>query len=185
MFDYVIVGGGSAGCVLAARLAEDPGTRVLLLEAGPSPDDVDEIHVPAAYNRLFRTKYDWNYVTLPQERADARPVYWPRGRVLGGSSAMNAMIYIRGNRLDYDAWRDDFGCTGWGFREMAPYFLRAEDNARGAERLSRHGRAAVRSGSAPQVRTRAALHRGGHPARCRGQRRLQRGRSRTAWASTR
>ena len=120
MFDYVIVGGGSAGCVLAARLAEDPGTRVLLLEAGPAPDDVDEIHVPAAYNRLFRTKYDWNYVTLPQERADARPVYWPRGRVLGGSSAMNAMIYIRGNRLDYDAWRDDFGCTGWGFAEMAP-----------------------------------------------------------------
>jgi choline dehydrogenase len=132
VFDYVIVGGGSAGCVLAARLAEDPGTRVLLLEAGPSPDDVDEIHIPAAYNRLFRTKYDWNYVTLPQERADARPVYWPRGRVLGGSSAMNAMIYIRGNRLDYDAWRDDFGCTGWGFRELAPYFLRAEDNARGA-----------------------------------------------------
>jgi choline dehydrogenase len=132
VFDYVIVGGGSAGCVLAARLAEDPGTSVLLLEAGPSPDDVDEIHIPAAYNRLFRTKYDWNYVTLPQERADARPVYWPRGRVLGGSSAMNAMIYIRGNRLDYDAWRDDFGCTGWGFRELAPYFLRAEDNARGA-----------------------------------------------------
>ena len=132
MFDYVIVGGGSAGCVVAARLAEDPGTSVLLLEAGPTPDDVDEIHVPAAYSRLFRTRYDWNYVTLPQERADARPVYWPRGKVLGGTSAMNAMIYIRGNRLDYDTWRDEYGCAGWGFRELLPYFLRAEDNARGA-----------------------------------------------------
>jgi choline dehydrogenase len=132
VFDYVIVGGGSAGCVLAARLAENPGTRVLLLEAGPSSVAVDEIHVPAAYNRLFQTKYDWNYVTQPQERADGRPVYWPRGRVLGGSSALNAMIYIRGNQLDYDAWRDDFGCAGWGFRDLLPYFLRAEDNSRGA-----------------------------------------------------
>jgi choline dehydrogenase-like flavoprotein len=73
VFDYVIVGGGSAGCVLAARLAEDPGTRVLLLEAGPAPDDVDEIHVPAAYNRLFRTKYDWNYVTIAAGLLAARP----------------------------------------------------------------------------------------------------------------
>ena len=131
VFDYVIVGGGSAGCVLAARLAENPGTRVLLLEAGPPADDVDEIHVPAAYNRLFRSTYDWNYVTVPQERADGRPLYWPRGRVLGGSSALNAMIYIRGSRVDYDAWRDDFGCTGWGFSDLLPYFLRAEDNSRG------------------------------------------------------
>ena len=130
MFDYVIVGGGSAGCVVAARLAEDPGTKVLLLEAGPRAADVQEIQVPAAYVRLFRSRYDWNYVTLPQERAGGRPVYWPRGRVLGGSSALNAMIYIRGNRLDYDAWRDEFGCTGWGYRDLLPYFLRAEDNAR-------------------------------------------------------
>jgi choline dehydrogenase len=131
VFDYVIVGGGSAGCVLAARLAEDPGLRVLLLEAGPNPD-AEEIRIPAAYSRLFRSRYDWNFVTLPQERADGRAVYWPRGRVLGGSSALNAMIYIRGNRMDYDAWRDEFGCTGWGYRELLPYFLRAEDNQRGA-----------------------------------------------------
>jgi choline dehydrogenase len=129
--DYVIVGAGSAGCVLAARLAEDPGTRVLLLEAGPDATDVDEVTVPAAYSRLFRSQYDWNYVTLPQERADGRPVYWPRGKVLGGSSAMNAMIYIRGNRADYDTWRDEYGCAGWGYKELLPYFRRAEDNARG------------------------------------------------------
>ena len=88
MFDYVIVGGGSAGCVVAARLAEDPGTRVLLLEAGPDAGAVEEVRVPAAYSRLFRSQYDWNYVTVPQERADARAVYWPRGRALGGSSAI-------------------------------------------------------------------------------------------------
>jgi choline dehydrogenase len=132
VFDYVIVGGGSAGCAVAARLAEDPGSRVLLIEAGPDAGAVAEIRVPAAYSRLFRTRYDWNYVTVPQERAEGRPVFWPRGKMLGGSSAMNAMIYIRGNRLDYDTWRDEYGCTGWGYKELLPYFLRAEDNARGA-----------------------------------------------------
>jgi choline dehydrogenase len=131
VFDYVIVGGGSAGCVVAARLAEDPGTRVLLLEAGPDASAVEEVRVPAAYSRLFRSRYDWNYVTVPQERADGRPVYWPRGRLLGGSSAMNAMIYIRGNRADYDAWRDSHGCAGWGYQDLLPYFRRAEDNSRG------------------------------------------------------
>jgi choline dehydrogenase len=132
MYDYVIVGGGSAGCVVAARLAEDPGTRVLLLEAGPDPAGVPEVNMPAGYPRLFRSRYDWNYVTLPQERADGRPVYWPRGKMLGGSSALNAMIYIRGNRADYDTWRDEYGCAGWGYKELLPYFLRAEDNSRGA-----------------------------------------------------
>jgi choline dehydrogenase len=131
VFDYVIVGGGSAGCVVAARLAEDPGTRVLLLEAGPDASAVDEVHVPAAYSRLFRSQYDWNYVTLPQERADGRAVYWPRGKVLGGSSAINAMIYIRGNPDDYDLWRSSYGCAGWGYKDLVPYFRRAEDNERG------------------------------------------------------
>jgi choline dehydrogenase len=131
VYDYVIVGAGSAGCVLAARLTENPATRVLLLEAGP-PDDAGEIRIPAALNLLFQTQYDWDFHTVPQERAGSRSVYWPRGRTLGGSSSMNAMIYIRGNRLDYDTWRDDYGCTGWGYADLLPYFLRAEDNSRGA-----------------------------------------------------
>jgi choline dehydrogenase len=130
VFDYVIVGGGSAGCVVAARLAEDPGSRVLLLEAGPDASGIEEVRVPAAYSRLFRSQYDWNYVTLPQERADTRPVYWPSGKVLGGSSAINAMIYVRGNRDDYDGWRSNYGCTGWGYNDLFPYFHRAEDNSR-------------------------------------------------------
>ena len=131
MYDYVIVGAGSAGCVLAARLSENPATRVLLLEAGP-PDDADQIHIPAAINLLFQSTYDWNYQTTPQERAAGRSIYWPRGRTLGGSSSINAMIYIRGNRYDYDTWRDDYGCEGWGYTELLPYFLRAESNSRGA-----------------------------------------------------
>jgi choline dehydrogenase len=131
VYDYVIVGAGSAGCVLAARLTENPDTRVLLLEAGP-PDDADEIHIPAACNLLFKSTYDWNYQTTAQERAGGRSIYWPRGRTLGGSSSINAMIYIRGSRYDYDTWRDDYGCEGWGYTDLFPYFLRAEDNSRGA-----------------------------------------------------
>jgi len=132
VYDYVIVGAGSAGCVLALRLSEDPSTRVLLIEAGP-PDDADEIHIPAALNLLFQTTYDWDFRTVPQERAAGRVIYWPRGRMLGGSSSMNAMIYIRGSRYDYDTWRDEYGCSGWGYDDLMPYFRRAECNSRGAD----------------------------------------------------
>jgi len=131
VYDYVIVGAGSAGCVLAARLSEDPATRVLLLEAGP-PDDADQIRIPAALNLLLQSTYDWNYQTAPQERAAGRCVHWPRGRTLGGSSSINAMLYVRGNRYDYNTWRDEYGCEGWGYTDLLPYFLRAEGNSRGA-----------------------------------------------------
>jgi len=130
VYDYVIVGAGSAGCVLAARLSENPSARVLLLEAGP-PDTADEIRIPAALNLLFQSAYDWGFRTVPQEKAAGQEVYWPRGRVIGGSSSINAMIYIRGNKLDYNTWRDEYGCDGWGYNDILPYFLRAEHNSRG------------------------------------------------------
>ncbi len=127
--DYVIVGGGSAGCVLAARLTEDPAVTVLLLEAGP-PEHSDDIAVPLAFSKLFKTRWDWNYRTTPQKQLGGRSDYWPRMKALGGCSSMNAMIYIRGNRLDYDQWRDRHGATGWGYDDVLPYFLRSEGNAR-------------------------------------------------------
>jgi choline dehydrogenase len=105
---------------------------VLLLEAGP-PDDAEEIHIPAALSLLFQSTYDWDFRTQPQHRAGGRAVYWPRGRMLGGSSSMNAMIYIRGSRYDYDTWRDEYGCVGWGYADLMPYFRRAEYNSRGAD----------------------------------------------------
>ena len=127
--DYVIVGAGSAGAVLAARLSEDPGVRVLLLEAGPEAE-ADEISIPAAFPALFKTRWDWNYTTTEQKQLHNRRAYWPRMKALGGCSSMNAMIYIRGNAADYDAWRDEYGANGWGYDDVLPYFIRAEGNTR-------------------------------------------------------
>ncbi|UYM03668.1 GMC family oxidoreductase [Solicola gregarius] len=128
-FDYVVVGAGSAGAVVAARLSEDPGVRVLLLEAG-GEDDADEIRVPAMFTTLFKTRWDWNYATAEQKQLNARRAYWPRMKALGGCSSMNAMIYIRGNAADYDEWRDGYGAVGWGYDDVLPYFIRAEGNTR-------------------------------------------------------
>ena len=133
--DYVIVGAGSAGCVLAARLSEDPKVHVALLEAG-GEDDLREIHVPAAFSKLFKTPVDWNFTTEPQEHVHGRALYWPRGKVLGGSSSINAMIYIRGNAASCNAW-EAAGNPDWGFGDVLPYFLKSEDQARGRSAL--HG----------------------------------------------
>jgi len=127
--DYVVVGAGSAGCALAARLSEDPAVRVTLLEAG-GRDRHPNIKIPAAFAKQFHTKLDWDLATEPEPHCAGRSLYVPRGKGLGGSSSMNAMLYVRGRPLDYDLWEAD-GCPGWGWADVRPYFLRAEDNARG------------------------------------------------------
>ncbi|HUA73897.1 MAG TPA: GMC family oxidoreductase N-terminal domain-containing protein [Solirubrobacteraceae bacterium] len=130
MYDYVIVGAGSAGCVLANRLSEDPDVRVLLLEAG-GRDRSPKIKIPAAFGEQFHTKLDWDYATEPEPHADNRSLYVPRAKTLGGCSSMNAMLYVRGRPLDYDAWEAQ-GAPGWGYRDVLPYFLKSEGNVRGA-----------------------------------------------------
>ena len=130
-FDYVIVGAGSAGCVLAARLSEDPGVRVAVLEAG-GPDTAAELHIPAAFPAVFKSGLDWDLLSEPEPGLGGRRLYLPRGRVIGGSSSINAMIYVRGNRADYDDWAA-LGCEGWSYEDVLPYFKRAEDNERGED----------------------------------------------------
>jgi choline dehydrogenase len=130
-YDYIIVGAGSAGCVLANRLTESGKHRVLLLEAGP-PNQHPWLHIPLGYGRLFtNTRYNWCYETEPQLECHGRNVIAPRGKTLGGSSSINGLIYIRGQAEDFDHWRQ-LGNAGWSHADVLPYFRKAEDNERGA-----------------------------------------------------
>ncbi len=133
--DYVIVGAGSAGCVLANRLSEDPDVRVLLLEAGGKDGSIN-VKIPAAFPNQFHTKMDWDYSTEPEPYVDGKRMYVPRGKSLGGCSSMNAMLYVRGRPLDFDLWAGQ-GAPGWSWDDVLPYFKRAENNARGASEF--HG----------------------------------------------
>ena len=123
-YDYIIIGAGSAGCVLANRLSADPTNKVLLLEAG-RPDSNPNIHMPGAYGKLHKSKDNWGFWTEEQAHAHNRKIYLPRGKTLGGSSSVNAMIYVRGNKADYDHWAS-LGNTGWSHEEVLPYFIRSE-----------------------------------------------------------
>jgi len=130
--DYVVVGAGSAGCAVAARLSEDPAVRVVLLEAGARDRNL-WLHLPIGYAKtMYHPTLSWNLMTEPEPHLDGRRVPWPRGRVLGGSSAINGLLYVRGQHADYDHWRQ-LGCTGWSFEDVLPYFKRAEDQERGAD----------------------------------------------------
>lgn len=147
-FDYIVVGAGSAGCVLAARLSEDPAVRVLLLEAGPS-DRSWRIQMPAAVAGLLSSDaYNWNYVSDPEPYLDGRRLTHPRGRVLGGSSSINGMMYVRGHARDYDSWAQR-GLTGWGYSDLLPYFKRAERRLAGPDDF--HGADGPLAVSSPDI----------------------------------
>ncbi len=130
-FDYIVVGAGSAGCPVAARLSEDPSNRVLLIEAGPR-DRSPWLHIPIGYYRSITSPYSWGYSTEPEPSIGGRRILWPRGKVLGGSSAINGLVYIRGQKQDYDRWAE-LGNTGWSFDDVLPFFRKAENQQRGSD----------------------------------------------------
>jgi choline dehydrogenase len=125
-FDYIIVGAGSAGCVLANRLTEDANVSVLVIEAGGPEEGVEAISTPLRLLELWNTKYDWAYFTAPQEHCNGRKIHWPRGRVVGGSGSLNGMLYVRGHSTDYDNWAYQ-GNPGWDYKSILPYFKKSED----------------------------------------------------------
>lgn len=148
-YDFIVVGAGSAGCAVASRLSENPEHRVLLLEAGPA-DDRLEIRIPAAFSKLFRSPMDWSYDTEPQPQLNDRSIYWPRGKVLGGSSSINAMMWIRGFPEDYDEWAELAG-ESWSWKALLPYFRKVER----VERVRGHGASDDETGTAGVIHVEA------------------------------
>ena len=128
-YDYIIVGGGSAGCVLANRLSEDPSIKVLLIEAG-GPDTNMLFRMPAGFAKMTKGVASWGWSTVPQKHLNGRVIWYTQAKVVGGGSSINAQLYTRGNAKDYDAWETEAGCEGWSYRDVLPYFKRAEDNQR-------------------------------------------------------
>ena len=163
--DYLVVGAGSAGCIVASRLSEDGSASVLLLEAG-GEDDAPAIADPRAFATLIKSPFDWGYTTEPEPALQGRSIAWPRGKCLGGTSAINAMVFIRGNRLDYDGWAAT-GNVGWSYDELLPYFIKSEANGRGASRFhGADGPLAVTDPDAPHPYSRAFVEAAvqlGHP----------------------
>ena len=172
-YDYVIVGAGSAGCVLANRLSADGRSRVAVLEAGGS-DRHPYIWAPAGFLKTFQNpRFNWCYSTEPSEGVDGRSIYFPRGRVLGGSSSINGHLYVRGQARDYDSWAQ-MGNRGWSYQDVLPYFRRSEDRSTGGDEY--HGAGGPQHVSdiherAPALR---GVHRGGDGARAGAESRLQR-----------
>ena len=173
-FDFIVTGAGSAGCVVAGRLAESRQYRVLLLEAGP-PDNNPWIHIPLGYAKTYvDPAVNWKFETEPQPQMNNRRLYLPRGKTLGGSSSINGMVYIRGHHADYDEWRQR-GCTGWDWDSVLPYFKKAENQARGADPFHAtggplHVSDQSEKGELSQSRA-ASLRPGRHPGKPRLQRR--------------
>ena len=166
-YDHIIVGGGSAGAVLAARLSENPNLRVLLLEAGGS-DRHPYYHLPAGFAKMTKGIGSWGWHTVPQRHLKDRVIRYTQARVIGGGSSINAQIYTRGNAADYDEWRQ-MGCLGWGYDDVLPYFRKAEDNDSFDNRF--HGQGGPMGVSKPRARAPADLRglfcrrrHAGHPA---------------------
>jgi choline dehydrogenase len=164
-YDYIVLGAGSAGCVVAGRLSENPNARVAVIEAGP-PASGRLFTVPALFSQQLKTVYDWDFESEPEQHLGGRRAYLPRGRVVGGTSSMNTMLYVRGHRYDYDTW-EELGNKSWGYDDVLPFFKKSEDNRRGADHFHGLGGALTVS-DPPNVhplldRWVEAAHDAGHP----------------------